>query len=324
MKTTKTTLLFSAVFFLFGCGDDYNEYKNPKNGGISVETDPRQEKGPAEAKYNLEFPALSSNSNCIVLVHRATLNDKTKEQGINYCVEWDTNQRTQHWTCYKAYSNIVRSTTSSNNVSRYSPNNNKDLTPTSQYPNDPDLPSQYQFTVDPYRGSGYDHGHICPSADRLRSTDANYQTFFMTNMQPQSKAFNGSHKTIPADYSPWYRIEDRTRTWAAKADTLYVCKGGIVDSNSKTIGSGNNKIPVPSYFFVALLSKKGSTYSAIGFYMKHESSYSSQLPLSNYAMTIKELEELTGYDFFCNLPNDIEQEVENMEETKMLNDWSVQ
>jgi endonuclease G len=58
--------------------------------------------------------------------------------------------------------------------------------------------------------------------------------------------------------------------------------------------------------------------------MKHESSYSSQLPLSNYAMSIQELEELTGYDFFCNLPDDIEREVENMEETKMLNDWSVQ
>ena len=143
-------------------------------------------------------------------------------------------------------------------------------------------------------------------------------------MQPQTKAFNGSHDDIPADYSPWYRIEDRTRTWAAKADTLYVCKGGIVDSNSKTIGSGKNKIPVPSYFFVALLSKKGSTYSAIGFYMKHESSYSSQQPLSNYAMNITELEKVTGYDFFCNLPDDIEREVENLEETKMLDDWSVQ
>ena len=44
-------------------------------------------------------------------------------------------------------------------------------------------------------------GHICPSADRLYSAEANYQTFVLTNMHPQNRQFNGSEN------SPWYRLE---------------------------------------------------------------------------------------------------------------------
>ena len=62
------------------------------------------------------------------------------------------------------------------NTSRY-------YSTTNQYPDDESIPSQYRFESDPFWRSGYDHGHICPSADRLASADANYQTFFMSNMQ---------------------------------------------------------------------------------------------------------------------------------------------
>ncbi len=324
-KASTAILLATTLLALVSCGEDSNDYnyKKDKDNASDIVTDSRQKVGPIEAQTNLEFPALKQ-SGTIVLVHKAVLNDQTKEQGINYSVEWDTNQRTQHWTCYKAYSNIIRSSTSSKNVSRYYTNNGEILTPTSQYPNDPDLPATYQFTNDPYKGSGFDHGHICPSADRLRSTAANYQTFFLTNMQPQTKALNGSHNTIPADYSPWFRIEDRIRTWAMQSDTLYVCKGGYIGSSTTTIGSGANKIPVPSYFFVALLSKRGTTYKAVGFWMKHESNYTKQAPLSSYTMNIRELESKTGMDFFCNLKDETERDIENADMSDILNDWTIQ
>lgn len=324
-KASTAILLATTLLALVSCGEDSNDYnyKKDKDNASDIVTDPRQKVGPIEAQTNLEFPALKQ-SGTIVLVHKAVLNDQTKEQGINYAVEWDTSKRTQRWTCYKAYSNIIRSSTSSKNVSRYYTNNGEILTPTSQYPNDPDLPATYQFTNDPYKGSGFDHGHICPSADRLRSTAANYQTFFLTNMQPQTKALNGSHNTIPADYSPWFRIEDRIRTWAMQSDTLYVCKGGYIGSSTTTIGSGANKIPVPSYFFVALLSKRGATYKAVGFWMKHESNYTKQAPLSSYTMNIRELESKTGMDFFCNLKDETERDIENADMSDILNDWTIQ
>ena len=306
------------VLFVACGGDDDNTYNlEPKKTPIPVDTDPRQMNGPVEAQNNIEFPALAE-SGCVVLVHKATLNDMQKKEGINYSVEWDINKHTQHWTCYKAYRDVISSSTPSYNVSRYEVKNGKNLTADSQYPNDPMLDSKYQFTVDSYRNSGYDHGHICPSADRQRAIEANYQTFFMTNMQPQTKPFNGSDNSTPAEYSPWYQIERKMRTWADNVDTIYVCKGGIVDSNSKYIGSGINKIPVPSYFFVALLSKKGNEYHAIGFWMKHESSYSSKKVLSTCAKSIDDLEKLTGYDFFCNLPKDIQDRVEK---SYSASDW---
>ena len=324
MKAFKFALFSAVAFTVFSCGDDYNDYQAPKRTTTDIVTDSRQMRGPVEAQKNLEFPALSQMSGNVVIVHKSMLNDARREQGINYSVEWNITQQTQHWTCYKAYGNIIRSSSSVNNVTRYYADNDGSLSATCQYPNDPELPSQYRFTSDPYKGSGYDHGHICPSADRLRATEANYQTFFITNMQPQTPAFNGTHRTIKSDWSPWYRLEDRTRTWAGKSDTLYVCKGGVIGSNPSYIGSGSNRIPVPEYFFVALLSKKGNDYHAVGFWMKHESSYDRQHPLSEYTMSIQELEGKTGLDFFCNLRDDIEIEVETVDKATLLSDWDIQ
>ena len=155
----------------------------------------------------------------------------------------------------------------------------------------------------------------CLLAVHFRETDSRGKyvggpMFYITNMQPQTKPFNGSDKNTPAEYSPWFRIEERTRSWAGKFDTLYVCKGGVIGNSTKTIGSGTNKIPVPSYFFVALLGKIGSTYKAIGFWMEHLGSYSEKKALSNYAVNIDQLEQLAGFDFFCNLPDEIENAAE--------------
>ena len=121
---------------------------------------------------NLEFPKLKTTGNNIVVVHI----DNTI--GLNYTVEWDADKHAQRWSCYQMHGN-----NSMKNTSRYTSDTN-------QYPNDESLDSKYHFTSDPYWGSGFDHGHICPSADRLASYNANYQTFFLTNMHPQVNGFN--------------------------------------------------------------------------------------------------------------------------------------
>lgn len=318
MKTTKLLflLLFAALPFA-SCGDD-SEDIIISHGGSPSEAGTNSNKntsGPAEAHYRIEFPHLKE-TNSVVVIHKAILNKNSKEENVNYCVEWDYTARTQHWSCYQLYSSVNYN--SPYNVSRYYADNDGTLSATCQYPNDPDLPSQYRLTTDPYKGSGYDHGHICPSADRLRATECNYQTFYITNMQPQTKVFNGSDKNTPAEYSPWFRLEENTRSWAGKFDTLYVCKGGVIGNSTKTIGSGSNKIPVPGYFFVALLGKKGSTYKAIGFWMEHLGSYTEKKALSNYAFNIDQLEQLTGFDFFCNLPDETEDAVEK---SYKASDW---
>jgi endonuclease G len=115
------------------------------------------------------------------------------------------------------------------------------------------------------------------------------------------------------------------RTWASSCVTLYVCKGGTIDKSEHILQYltdkivGKNKIPVPKYFFVAIFGKKGTTYKAVGFWMEHLANYESQISLSIYAKSIDELEELTGIDFFCNLPDNIEDAVEK---SYSPSDWS--
>ena len=94
-----------------------------------------------------------------------------------------------------------------------------------QYPLDEDMQANYYFDYDYIWGSGFEHGHICPSADRLYSREANYQTFFLTNMQPQYKAFNGSFNgsdSYKNELSPWYRLEDKVRQLARQLDSQEV------------------------------------------------------------------------------------------------------
>ena len=185
----------------------------------------------------------------------------------------------------------------------------------SSYPNDFFLPDDMQFSADPYKSSGYDHGHICPSADRLSSEEVNAQTFFLSNMQPQTHSFNAGI---------WARMETQVRQWADIFDTLYVVKGGTIDADDQIITYISNEsetIPVPRYFFMGLLGKSPTGYSALGFWVEHKDGYSTRVPLSDFVVNISDLQQLTGIDFFHNLPDDIEQEVENISSETLKNLW---
>ena len=313
MKTTKLLfLLLTATLTLASCGDDNDDIIISSGGGNSSEAGTNSNKntsGPSEAKYRYEFPKLKGGTS-VVVVHKSMLNKNTKDEGINYCVEWDYSIKAQRWSCYQLYSSINYH--SSYNVSRYYADNDGTLSTSCQYPNDADLPVDYQFAEDPYKFSGYDHGHICPSADRLRATECNYQTFYITNMQPQYNKFNAGL---------WEKMEEDVRTWANQSDTLYVCKGGTIDKKANIIEYvsrnshqssqvNDSHIPVPKYFFMAVLSRKGSQWQAVGYWVEHVNADRSNDNRKSYAVSIDTLEGLTGIDFFCNLPDDIENKVE--------------
>ena len=306
MKTKKLLPLLTVLLTLAACGgdgDDIIVQHNTQKSGNTVVNNNRNTTGATAAQTRLEFPHLKGGKS-LVIVHSATLN--RTEGGINYCVEWDTEKNAQRWSCYQMYSSVNYH--SSYNVSRYRADNDGSLSAECQYPNDPDLPEAYRMTADPYKYNGYDHGHICPSADRLRSAESNYQTFYITNMQPQLNVFNAGI---------WEKMEEQVRTWASACDTLFVCKGGTIDKQEHVLGQltdqikRENRIPVPRYFFMALLSKKGNNYKATAFWVEHLNEDHTNDSLRNYAYSIDWLEQQTGIDFFCNLPDDIEDMVES-------------
>jgi endonuclease G len=140
-------------------------------------------------------------------------------------------------------------------------------------------------------------------------------------MQPQYNKFNAGL---------WEKMEEDVRNWANKSDTLYVCKGGTIDKSSNILEyvfqsshqstKVNDKhIPVPKYFFMAVLGKKGSSFKATGFWIAQDNYNDTKL--KSYAVTIQALQKSTGIDFFCNLPDDIENEVENVAQSQMEKEW---
>lgn len=311
MKHLKYLSVLFLALVLAGCGSDVT-FDDDDTIDTSLRNNTNRNNTSVSAVYGrLEFPKLRGGSDNIVIVHEATFGSK---KDVNYCVEWDTEIHAQRWSCYQMHPG---------NTSRATDRKPRDNSGEafSEYPNDRDLDAQYHFTLDPYWSSGYDHGHIIASADRAYSYNeqANRQTFYMTNMQPQVNGFNAG---------VWATMEAKVRAWNSNSfrDTLYVVKGGTIDDGAniiKYLGSGRNKIPVPKYFFMALLCKNkdagNSGYKALGFWIQHQSATANDL--SPYVVNIDRLEELTGIDFFCNLPDDVEKAVESLPRENVLRAW---
>ena len=258
--------------------------------------DPDPEK-PSGYASMLEIPALKGGSMNQFITHTTKRNGKDYP---TYSLEYSYKYKHSYWIAYR-FDN-----TTGGNVGR-----------NEAYKPDPELPSQYAAKHNDYTNSGYTRGHLCASSDRQYSKEANQQTFYMSNISPQSgNGFNQSG-------SAWNTGEDKVQAWgyniSRSTDTLYVVKGG-------TIGEGmikgyiKNEIAIPKYFFMAVLFRSGDNYKAIGFYMPHENLKDDpdKKDPKKYLMSIDALEQETGIDFFHNLPDNIENTVEA---TYNVNDW---
>ena len=243
----------------------------------------------------MEFPRFYQGSNkTYEVTHYTTEANPGKLR--NYSIEWDAKIKANRWTCYELYDVLLKK-----NVKRQD-----------DFRQDPEIPADEQTSPDDYRGSGFSRGHLCPSGDRLYSAAQNKQTFYLTNMQPQIQGHNGG---------VWGDLEKKVRDWAGRCDTLYIvkaatidkdeyiCKQADLDEMAKKESSDKslhvNGI-VPKFFYMALLAydKKTNTYRALGIWSPHYNNSKSEY------ITIQELQNRTGIDFFCNLSDDIEQTVE--------------
>ncbi|MBO5024919.1 MAG: DNA/RNA non-specific endonuclease [Bacteroidaceae bacterium] len=288
-------ILATVVSAVVSCDDDEDDYQLGGNNGSFV-INPNYEK-------RIEVPALKK-SGTVFIQHSTAVG---RDSVMTFCLEYDTQKCHSRWVAFR-FDGHTRNKT----VSRSD----------DPFTDDPKVPSSLKIGS---RGFGgiYNRGHLCASADRLYSKEANEQTFYMTNMSPQIGSFNQGY---------WITLEDFVQTKgrdANFADTLYVCKGGTIDGNKileYVTRSNGCKVPVPKYYFMALLRVKNGTYSSIAFYMEHKEygyTYKNHVSMSEMAknvVTVDELEDLTGIDFFHNLPNTIESAVERQ---YSLNVWGI-
>ncbi len=261
-----------------------------QQGGGSV-TDNNKNRNLYRAKL-LEYPHLAADSTMNQLIIKSTT-----DYGITFSLEWSYADKANRWTCYQMHAGNMEE-----NVSR------KDA-----FKEDPEIPEAYRSTLKDYSGSGFSRGHLCPSADRLCSREQNSQTFYLSNMQPQYQNHNGVL---------WNNLEAKIRDWAGDCDTLYVVKAATIRSDQLLSVKCNNSLIVPKYFYMAVLAydKSSDSYQAMGLWTLHENVSVTNKNFGDYAISIDELEERTGIDFFCNLPDDIEDEVE---QTYNLNYWGI-
>lgn len=295
-----------AALMLAACGDD--EPIAPPSGAsnqnsnaalVSTGQEASVTESPAstdcqQVAMRLEMPRLQGGTRNLLVVH--TVSGGT----VNYCMEYDCTLMASRWTAYRWYKGL------SSNEANW---NRKNWESTSwggdPFQEDPLLPKDCRTTLADHRSNGYDRGHMLSSADRLNSKTLNEQTFYLSNMHPQLAGFN--------QRGIWYNLEDRLHKVYDQdsfRDTLYVVKGGTIGQGQYTM---KNRLAVPKYFYMAILCKNGETtqggYKAIAFWMEHKAN--SDTNYASYAISIDELEQRTGIDFFCNLPDDIERQVES-------------
>ena len=149
-----------------------------------------------------------------------------------------------------------------------------------------------------YRDSGYERGHMAPAGDMKWDDEAMDETFFLTNVCPQDASLNGG---------VWNDIEMKVREWARRDKSLIVVTGPIMGKNPKTIGQDMD-IAVPEAFFKVILSPSTAPMKAIAFICPNRPCGGS---LKSYAVSVDEVEERTGMNFFNVLPDDVENTIES-------------
>lgn len=249
--------------------------------------------------------------------------DYDNQHIMNLAIEWNAAMRHSSWVAFS-----FDSTTSQDNVKRGD-----------AWGWDPLIPVELGKVIeDDHKSDGYDKGHLCASEDRVYCKEANDQTFLYSNISPQIGSFNQKY---------WAKLEALIQKWGRSTqqgvyDKVYVAKGGTInkllkdwtgkqkandgqyptaDADGKSNPKSKNGLVVPAYYYMAILAEKDGKFQAIGFLVPH----SEDLPakpttadLQAYTCSIAHLEEQTGIDFFCNLKDNVEREVES---AFRLEDW---
>lgn len=176
------------------------------------------------------------------------------------------------------------------------------------------LPSSwYRVSETSYRYSGFDRGHLCPSADRTATIAANSETFLMTNMMPQAPRNN---------QGIWAALETYSRNLAKSGKELYIVAGphgqGGEGSNGYAETIDNNNIVVPSTTWKIIvvlnngdndLDRINTNTRVIAVIMPNTQEVVGT-KWYDYRVSVNDVEELTGFDFLSNVSTSIQEVIE--------------
>jgi endonuclease G len=158
-----------------------------------------------------------------------------------------------------------------------------------------------------YAHSGFDRGHMCPSADRNGNPNDNVATFLMTNMQPQLHELNAG---------PWKDLEEHGRSLARTGKVLFIVAGGVFGPAPRTIGRAAVAVPDANYKVLAVLepgqgaADVNPSTPVLAALMPNKAGVALR-PWRDYVVSVDQLEQATSYDFLSNVAVAVQQVLES-------------
>lgn len=172
-----------------------------------------------------------------------------------------------------------------------------------------DESTRARITHDHYTKSGYSRGHMAPSFGIFTyfGKEAQRETYLMSNVVPQEQAMNAG---------PWEEAEDRSaNSFAQLCGTIWTIDGPVYPTSPETISA--RKVHVPSETFKIILRYDGASAQPqlLAFMMPQKAKQKD--PAVKYLVSVDEIEEKSGLDFFPDLPDDLEEGIEKVRATKL-------
>ncbi len=195
-----------------------------------------------------------------------------------YAVQYNSDCKTPHWVSYQMKaSDLVQ------NVKR-----TDDFRPDSEIR----VP---QASLADYKGSGFDRGHMARAGLFTRAKKVMSESFILSNIVPQDSYMNQT--------GAWRKLEDFEMAVIVRDQDVNIVSGPVVGPNDARIGP--NEVCVPEYVFKVLY--RDHNRAAIAFIIPN---FRTDLKFTEYAVSIDELEKVTGIDFLPELDDSIENQVE--------------
>ena len=307
-RRTYLILIFSSVLVFSACGRDRRNRvrTNDISEVISSEHDsnvdiPSNDELWSQEEFDLLAPAMPG------YIHSQIL------ERIGYITSYNNDTKCPNWVSWHLTAEHVDGSFPRRGVPYYDDNGNAiGIGPVNSenqrgdYFLDRDAESPRQLLSDwPNNDFQMTHGHICPAADNRWSKAAMNQSFLLTNICPQDGSLNGG---------AWQKLEDKCRTWAKRFGDIYIVGGPVYINGKVSRTIGESKVAVPDAFFKVVLCLNGSP-KALGFIYPNISAHHN---MEEYVTSVDKVEEITGFDFFFNLPDEVENSIEKKSN---LNQW---
>ncbi|NLE55127.1 MAG: DNA/RNA non-specific endonuclease [Lentisphaerae bacterium] len=223
-------------------------------------------------------------------VDTASDRDLSVLHNLGYSVGYDDARKNPAWVAYRLFA-VASDTTVGERPGQFNV----------------DFRSTAQVRSEDYTGSGFDRGHLAPNYGiaRCYGPAAQVQTFLMTNIAPQRHALNAG---------VWKEIEMReANDYAQNLEEIWIYCGTIFSpTRLRELPSG---VPIPDSFYKIVIDEQHGALRVLAFIFSQNSN--NKTAAADGLCSVDAIEAATGLDFFPELPEDIQAQLESVVPTSL-------